>query len=43
MGDVNKGVWPSEVRRSNDVNKNNIDPPPKKCNKKPDHNKRGTK
>lgn len=35
MGDVNKGVWPSEVRRSNDVNKNNIDPPPpKKCNKK---------
>lgn len=21
MGDVNKGVWPPEVRRSNDVNK----------------------
>lgn len=30
MGDVNKGVWPSEVRRSNDVNKNNIDPPSQK-------------
>lgn len=21
MGDVNKGVWPNKVRRSNDVNK----------------------